>query len=710
MKLSNAYKIYNEGRNNEIYALKNINLELSNVGLVSICGESGCGKTTLLNILAGLDTLSKGNFDSGYKNNYASFVFQDAQLVQELDLYQNLKIVGDAYNTSSLIDGYLNRFNLLLQKNNFPNELSGGQKTKVAIIRALLANLPVIFCDEPTASLDKDSKVQIAIILKEISKDRLVIVSSHDTELFEKYSDRIIKISYGEIISDEVIKDTPALIDTSIDTSVSVKTIFNISLVSIKRKLPRFIIMLLSLALLFSVICITLNVILLNEASARNKVYRENGVEYVDYFTEEEKDDELSSDGITDYELKNVKYDFIKILSFDSRNKNNHIERLYVTNECKYKILYGVNKVFDGEIIISDVVASYITNRGVFSSLIGQNIIFECTNLKVVGIFKTGMDTDLQILNNLTESAFVNENTISLIESSTKEQNKKDLSIAIKEDGLQLGNSAAVDKNLSSNHVIVTKNFAKCNNINEDTINKEINLNICNQYYYQKTDFRKYDYFTSYKLIVDEIIDDTEDRYNYIMCSIDMYNTLYNDTCGILKCKRGFAINDYSKKTISTLLDAGFVERTYLEAELISTIDFVSLLGKIEMIILSVLIVLCVLFILNYTLFSFEKTKREIGILSSFCSKQKMAFIYYFEFMILTVSALVISIPISILFTKIENVLIIKRELINVDYIYNSIWPYIIAFVFMLIILIVHMVFIKMHLKKKTKIDLIYER
>ncbi len=710
MKLINAYKIYNEGKTNEIYALKNINLELVKVGLVSICGESGCGKTTLLNILAGLDTLSKGSFDSGYKKNYASFVFQDAQLVQELDVYQNLKIVGDAYNTSSLIEEYLSRFNLSLQKNNFPNELSGGQKTKVAIIRAMLANLPVIFFDEPTASLDKDNKEQIAMILKEISKDKLVIVSSHDTELFEKYSNRIIKISYGEIISDVVLKDTSNVIDTSIEASISLKTILGLSFVSIKRKKPRFIIMLLSLALLFSIICITLNIIFLNEASARNKVYHENDVEYVDYFTEEEKDDNLSSDGIVDDELKNVGYNTIKVLSFDSRVMNNHIERLYITNECKYRILYGVNEVGDGEIIISDVVASYITNRGDFSTLIGQNINFQYTKLKVVGIFKSGMDTDLQILNDLTESAFINENTITLIESSVKEYDKNDLPIVTKDDELVFGNYATVDKTLTSNHVIVTKNFARYSNITDDMINKEIDLNICNQYYYQKTNFREYNYYTTYKIIVDKIIDDTEEMFKYLMCSEDMYNVLYKDTCGILKCKRGFAISDYSQKTISTLLDAGFVERTYLEADLISTIDFVSLLSKIEVIILAVLLVLCVLLISNYTLFSFEKTKREIGILSSFCSKQKMACIYYFEFMSLSILALAISIPISILFVKIENIILIKRKLINVDFIYNSMLPYAISLLFMLFILLIHMAFIKKHLKKKTKIDLIYER
>ncbi|MFR7402442.1 MAG: ATP-binding cassette domain-containing protein [Clostridia bacterium] len=220
LQLKNITKNYLSG-DNEVQALKGIDIEFRENEFVSILGQSGCGKTTLLNIIGGLDRYTSGDliingkstkefkdkdWDT-YRNHSVGFVFQSYNLIPHQTVLANVELaltisgVGKAERKKKAIEA-LQKVGLGDQLNKKPNQMSGGQMQRVAIARALVNDLDILLADEPTGALDSKTSVQVMEILKEISKDRLIIMVTHNPELAKKYSSRIVKLLDGKIIDD----------------------------------------------------------------------------------------------------------------------------------------------------------------------------------------------------------------------------------------------------------------------------------------------------------------------------------------------------------------------------------------------------------------------------------------------------------------------------------------------------------------------------
>lgn len=220
LKLENITKIY-EGKNFKQIALNDVTLAFRNNEFVSILGPSGSGKTTLLNIIGGLDKYTYGNLiidgvsTRKYKerdwNNYRSkkvgFIFQSYNLINHQTVLSNvllsLNIAGKPKKESiKLAKKVLKDVGLENYIKKKPKELSGGQMQRVAIARALVTNPDIILCDEPTGALDSQTSIQIMELLKKISKEKLVIMVTHNVTLANKYSDRVIALNDGVITYD----------------------------------------------------------------------------------------------------------------------------------------------------------------------------------------------------------------------------------------------------------------------------------------------------------------------------------------------------------------------------------------------------------------------------------------------------------------------------------------------------------------------------
>jgi len=217
-----VYKKY-KSKKRIVTASKKINISFPNRGMIFILGPSGSGKTTIFNLISGIIKPTKGTIlyngqditklsgkkTTEYRNNEIGFIYQDNNLLESLSVGENIKIALNL-NGKDLskedIEQNLSKYGLEDVYESFPSELSGGEAQRVAICRAVLKQSRFMLADEPTGSLDQKSATTVMDSLKEISKERLVIVVSHDTILAEKYADRIIKISSGSIEEDNIIQ------------------------------------------------------------------------------------------------------------------------------------------------------------------------------------------------------------------------------------------------------------------------------------------------------------------------------------------------------------------------------------------------------------------------------------------------------------------------------------------------------------------------
>ncbi len=220
LKLENIVKDYDAG-GEKVRALNGISIEFRKNEFVAILGQSGCGKTTLLNIIGGLDQYTSGDLqinrkstkkfkDSDwdtYRNHSIGFVFQSYNLIPHQTVLSNVELaltlsgVGKAERRRRAKEA-LEKVGLGDQLKKKPNQMSGGQMQRVAIARALVNDPEILLADEPTGALDSQTSIQIMDILKEISKDKLIIMVTHNPELAEKYASRTVKLLDGEIISD----------------------------------------------------------------------------------------------------------------------------------------------------------------------------------------------------------------------------------------------------------------------------------------------------------------------------------------------------------------------------------------------------------------------------------------------------------------------------------------------------------------------------
>lgn len=223
LQLENVKKIY-KTKAGDVAALDGVSLLFPETGMVFVTGKSGSGKTTLLNVIGGLDGIDEGEiyvygkkfsaftadeYDS-YRNTLIGFIFQEYNLLPDYNIEKNVGIADELQGRKTDKEE-LQRVLASVGIENFegrkPGQLSGGQKQRVAIARALIKNPKIIMADEPTGALDSGTGIQVVEELKRLSKEKLVIVISHDLELAKKYADRIIRLVDGRVVEDVTIEE-----------------------------------------------------------------------------------------------------------------------------------------------------------------------------------------------------------------------------------------------------------------------------------------------------------------------------------------------------------------------------------------------------------------------------------------------------------------------------------------------------------------------
>ena len=225
IKIDNLTKIYRAKAKTECRAIDGISVTLPDRGLVFILGKSGSGKSTLLNLIGGLDSFDGGDIVSfgnslasfcerdyeAYRSSFVSFIFQDYHLIDELTVLENVTLFGSDEIDRELLDSTLSTVGMEEYVDRYPDELSGGQKQRVAIARGIMKDPRVILCDEPTGNLDRKTSLQILDLLKKLSRDKLVVIVSHNLSEAETYADRIIELADGRIVEDRT--KNPSYVD-----------------------------------------------------------------------------------------------------------------------------------------------------------------------------------------------------------------------------------------------------------------------------------------------------------------------------------------------------------------------------------------------------------------------------------------------------------------------------------------------------------------
>ena len=455
IELKNVTKIYKSKKGNSTKALNNVNLKFENKGMVFIVGKSGSGKSTLLNLLGGLDSATSGeilvnnqninefsasNYDA-YRNTYIGFIFQEFNVLEQYNVYENielsLKLQGK--NSSKLeIEDILKKLGLENLENRRINELSGGQKQRVAIARAIIKNPKIILADEPTGNLDKNSSEQIFNILKDISKDHLVIVVSHDNEAANIYADRIIKIEDGCVLTDPIDCNMELeelkLKRAKLPFSYALKMAFN----SFKSKPIKLLMTIILTTISFIFMFFTVNCSLFNKEQLIINTMRDNN-DYI-YYVKNSYYGYMGS--ITNKVLNQTDLDYISsvtnsklnlvynlydngnILNFEFGLKNNNLKRLQndiyglnfieVVDDNILKNIIGRMPSEKYEIVIHKYLADYMIEYGVidingnlyfpnsYEDLVSQNKLLKIgsNSVMVVGI----IDDDTTLFKNIIEN------------------------------------------------------------------------------------------------------------------------------------------------------------------------------------------------------------------------------------------------------------------------------------------------------------------
>jgi putative ABC transport system permease protein len=448
LELNEVSKTY--ANNRKIIALNNIDLSFPNRGLIFVIGKSGSGKSTLLNLIGGIDNCTSGeirfngrnvcDFNSkqidNYRNYHVGFVFQEFNLIDQLSVRDNISLPLEIQNYSQIelireVERSLIEVDMTEFINRKASDLSGGEKQRIAIARALIKKPEIILADEPTGNLDSENGLKILGLLKELSKERLVVVVTHDREFAIQFADRIVELSDGEIKSDKnMTKVDFYKNDITIDNSKSSKK-GNISIRLLLKFLHSFL-SVIRIKQILSMILFCFALFLINLGltyyhydfdKATTKVFSESGIESLAIYKESDYDNGSFYKSIDQSEINqiinaNENMRFSKIVSrlitsygnYNSIFKPFHVDTrfnsdvlyfsniLIVDDDFSYVILFGSPLSEVGDVAITDYTASMMMKYNVFSdvydmsSLIGKTISDGLKQLRICAIIDTNYE------------------------------------------------------------------------------------------------------------------------------------------------------------------------------------------------------------------------------------------------------------------------------------------------------------------------------
>ena len=719
IELINVCKNYIDSHNENTMALKNVNFKLEDTGLVFIYGHSGSGKSTLLNIMAGLDTPSEGVVNNSYEsNNFYSIIFQDYQLINYLTIKENLLLVCDIINDSSKFDEYVNKYGLNEILNHYPNEISGGQKQRVAIVRALLLNRPVIFCDEPTGNLDETNSVMIAEALKEESNNKLVIVVSHDMEIFEPVADRMISLKKGEIISDKINNDFTNICNVDEkNVKLKLKTIICLILNFFRKNKFKHILL---------VTTLFLSMILL--ISSFNGL---NQKEYAIYYNAHSSEKTVSLDL-----YKGVNMSFQKrSLSLEERDKylkkyggciystrgilinGIYIDRMYISSNVQKRVLYGNKELMYGEIAISDYVATKFSDD--ISNLIGT----EYDGYKIASIYDTGyLKKDKSSKEDYLEkqylTCYINKETYDYYILAN--QNTYFYGY-ISNDNSTYGKETFLNVNyyndkyntaleLNSGEIYLDELTASIfSNNTSELIGNKITIVMNNVYsnYHNKTIKYTYEY-TVKGIFNGAFLGNAEialSESDYAKMSV-LHNIDDNINSLI-----GISLTSYSKNDVKELFADDFYCDTCLVFDIDNGTDWLEEMTYVLIAISVVVFLICLFVIINFIHIVFEKEKRTQGVLTSFGIKKNHSVkMYYYDILISVIIPFVIAIVLEPIVIFLLNLYLKNKKISAVPCYYLEMSSVLIITLIYALILLVIYLFIRIKISKKNIIDIIYER
>lgn len=384
IELKNVTKTYKSKKGHITKAVKNISIKFDDRGMTFILGKSGSGKSTLLNIIGGLDKYDSGDmvilgkssnnfkmadFDS-YRNTYVGFVFQEFNILEDYNVYENIVLALQLQQKTvdnNKIDNLLEKLELKNLKTRKVNELSGGQKQRVAIARALIKEPKIILADEPTGNLDSTTGKQVMNLLKEISKEKLVIIVSHDKESANIFGDRIIEISDGNVVKDTNENTKLSNNDKykTIKSKLPLKDSFKLGIGSLRHKKIKlvFTILLTICTLLFLSVADTLSSYDVEKAHAKLLVdkneksivvgkYKFFGYDSYDYYNKNQIKLTLNDEKDIESKIKSKSYPIYKLQESYNYMKTGDILKI---GEVDGEILYTPNGSYvEMNIIVSD--------------------------------------------------------------------------------------------------------------------------------------------------------------------------------------------------------------------------------------------------------------------------------------------------------------------------------------------------------------------
>ncbi len=430
IKLTNINKRYDYSLN----GVFDITYTFNDTGLYFLEGTSGCGKTTLLNILGGIDIYDEGSYNFWGKelrnlneeelefirSNYIGYIFQDFKLFENLTVYENIAISCHNTNEEYLkdIDSLLEKLDIIEFKNKYVKNLSAGQKQRTAIARALIKRPRVILADEPTGNLDSESSKQVMNILKEISKEYLVIVVSHDHQLVEEYANYSILMKDGKIVNCFTygsfgIQDSNKEIEVQ-KPKISLRNFIAENTKLLKHSFAENA----SVCIIFFFVCILLSLVFgftsFNQPFAQYNVANVNNENYV----LAKYSHEVTNGNITFEQYGGYKYyqqkdsvDFIsyyedklidKTLSSEEQESYPNVYVATYKEDLNLELISGTYPTNENDILISDYTYNQLNELGTVNSLEKSNY-----DINICGVYRADIDTSIDTITEDTLNVYL---------------------------------------------------------------------------------------------------------------------------------------------------------------------------------------------------------------------------------------------------------------------------------------------------------------